>query len=84
MSAVLLTICQLTYLPLRALEQYRDKGRDFAEWMERAYNAPLIAEYKGGRNNVLDFFIGQVMKQTRGQANPSMTSKIIKEEIDKR
>lgn len=43
MSVVLLTICQLTYLPLRALEQYRDKGRDFAEWMERAYNAPLIA-----------------------------------------
>jgi len=42
MSAVLLVICQLIYLPLRALEQYRDKGRNFAGWMERAYDTPLI------------------------------------------
>lgn len=42
-SIMLLLICQLTYLPLRALEQYRDKGRVFAGWMERAYNTPLIA-----------------------------------------
>ena len=47
-------------------------------------NAKLIEEYKGGRSNVLDFFVGQVMKQTRGQANPMMTSTIIKEEIEKR
>ena len=47
-------------------------------------NAKLIEEYKGGRNNVLDFFVGQVMKATRGQANPMMTSTIIKEEIEKR
>lgn len=43
MSAILLIICQLIYLPLRALEQYRDKGRSFAEWMERTYNTPFIA-----------------------------------------
>ena len=47
-------------------------------------NQKLIEEYKGGRNNVLDFFVGQVMKATRGQANPMMTSTIIKEEIEKR
>ncbi len=47
-------------------------------------NQNLIEEYKGGRSNVLDFFVGQVMKQTRGQANPMMTSSIIKEEIGKR
>ena len=47
-------------------------------------NQKLIDEYKGGRNNVLDFFVGQVMKATRGQANPMMTSTIIKEEIEKR
>ena len=43
----------------------------------------LIEEYRKGRN-VFDFFVGQVMKVTRGQANPSLTAKIIKEEIDKR
>ena len=43
----------------------------------------LIEEYRKGRN-VFDFFVGQVMKQTRGKANPSLTAKIIKEEIEKR
>lgn len=43
----------------------------------------LIDEYRKGRN-VFDFFVGQVMKQTRGQANPGLTAKIIKEEIEKR
>ena len=43
----------------------------------------LIEEYRKGRN-VFDFFVGQVMKQTRGQANPTLTAQIIKEEIDKR
>ena len=47
-------------------------------------NLNLIADYHNGRSNVFDFFVGQVMKQTRGQANPSMTSAILKEEIDKR
>ena len=39
----------------------------------------FIEEYKKGRS-VFNFFVGQVMKQTRGQANPSLTAKIIKEE----
>ena len=43
----------------------------------------LIEEHRKGRN-VFDFFVGQVMKATRGQANPSMTAKIIREEIEKR
>lgn len=46
-------------------------------------NLHLIEEYRKGRN-VFDFFVGQVMKRTRGQANPSLTAKIIKEEIEKR
>jgi len=47
-------------------------------------NLNLVSEYHNGRTNMFDFFIGQVMKQTRGQANPSLTSSILKEEIDKR
>lgn len=43
----------------------------------------LIEEHRKGRN-VFDFFVGQIMKATRGQANPSMTANIIREEIDKR
>ena len=43
----------------------------------------LIEEHRKGRN-VFDFFVGQVMKQTRGQADPSLTAKILREEIEKR
>ena len=43
----------------------------------------LIEEHRKGRN-VFDFFVGQVMKQTRGQADPSLTAKILRGEIEKR
>lgn len=47
-------------------------------------NADMIEKYKAGRTNVIDFFVGQVMKKTRGKANPAMTMQLFKEEIDKR
>lgn len=43
----------------------------------------LIEEHRKGRN-VFDFFVGQIMKATKGQANPSLTAQIIREEIEKR
>ena len=46
-------------------------------------NPNMVLKYKEGRN-VLDFFIGQVMKETKGSANPSITSKIFKDLLGKR
>ena len=43
----------------------------------------LIEDHKKGKNT-FDFFVGQVMKATRGKANPSLTAQIIREEMDKR
>lgn len=43
----------------------------------------LIEEYRKGRN-VFDFFVGQIMKATRGQADPTVTANLLKEEIEKR
>lgn len=45
-------------------------------------NVDMVNKYKSGRA-VLDFFIGNVMKETRGRANPMLTSKIAKEELEK-
>lgn len=47
-------------------------------------NPSSIDQYKGGRTNIVDFLVGQVMKKTRGQANPAMTRNMIIEEIEKR
>lgn len=44
----------------------------------------LINQYKNGKNNVLDFLVGQVMKLTKGQANPTKASNMLIEEILKR
>ena len=43
----------------------------------------LIEDHRKGKNT-FDYFVGQVMKATRGQANPSVTKNIILEEMDKR
>ena len=45
-------------------------------------NENLVEDYKNGKR-VFDYFIGQIMKKTRGRANPALTSKILKEELDK-
>ena len=45
-------------------------------------NYSLVDDYKNGKR-VFDFFIGQTMKKTRGRANPVITSRILKEELDK-
>lgn len=43
-----------------------------------------IEQYKNGRTNIVDFLVGQVMKKTRGQANPAMTRSMMIEEIERR
>lgn len=43
-----------------------------------------IEQYKNGRTNIVDFLVGQVMKKTKGQANPAMARSMMIEEIEKR
>ena len=47
-------------------------------------NHPDLKKKKKKGKNTFDFFVGQVMKQTRGKANPGLTAQIIREEIEKR
>jgi aspartyl-tRNA(Asn)/glutamyl-tRNA(Gln) amidotransferase subunit B len=43
-----------------------------------------ITDYKNGKDRAVGFLVGQVMKQSKGQANPAMTNKLIVEELKKR
>lgn len=47
-------------------------------------NQESINLIKNGKDRALGFLVGQVMKLSKGKANPALTSKLIKEEIDKR
>ena len=44
-------------------------------------NPKQVEEYRGGKDNIFDYFVGQVMKETRGKANPVMTKEILKEKL---
>ncbi|MFQ5519005.1 MAG: hypothetical protein ACE5E3_03285, partial [Mariprofundus sp.] len=38
-----------------------------------------VAGYRGGKDKLLGFFVGQVMKASRGTANPGMVNQRLKE-----
>ena len=40
--------------------------------------------FKKGKDRAVGFLVGQVMKQTKGQANPGVVNQLIKEELSKR
>lgn len=45
-------------------------------------NAQSVEDYKNGKDRAFGFFIGQIMKQTRGSANPQVVNKLLKETLD--
>ncbi|GIN58458.1 Asp-tRNA(Asn)/Glu-tRNA(Gln) amidotransferase subunit GatB [Lederbergia ruris] len=47
-------------------------------------NEQSIEDFKNGKGRALGFLVGQVMKETKGQANPPMVNKLLKQEIEKR
>ncbi|MGC4054242.1 MAG: Asp-tRNA(Asn)/Glu-tRNA(Gln) amidotransferase subunit GatB [Paludibaculum sp.] len=42
-----------------------------------AANPKQVEQYRGGKTTVIGFFVGQVMKASRGQANPATVSEIL-------
>lgn len=47
-------------------------------------NEQSIIDFKEGKKRALGFLVGQVMKATKGQANPPMVNKLLAQEINKR
>jgi aspartyl-tRNA(Asn)/glutamyl-tRNA(Gln) amidotransferase subunit B len=46
-----------------------------------AGNADKVAEYKAGKDKLLGFFVGQVMKKSQGKANPQMVNSVLREKL---
>lgn len=46
-------------------------------------NPNLVEDYHNGKR-VFDYLIGQIMKATKGKANPSISSKILKEQLERK
>ena len=63
----------------KGLSQISDEGaiKELVQKVIDAHPAEVEA-YKGGRTNLLGFFVGQVMKETKGRANPKTVNELIK------
>ena len=47
-------------------------------------NPQVIEQFKAGKDRILGFAVGQVMKAAKGQANPGIVNKLVRQEVEKR
>ena len=72
----------ITIVDEKNLKQITD-DKAIDKMVEEVLQANLnqVDEYKGGKEKVLGFLVGQVMKASKGKANPGTVNKLLKEKI---
>ena len=67
----------------KGLIQISDEG-ELEEIVDKVLgeNQQSIVDYRKGKDRALGFLVGQVMKASRGKANPQMVNKIVKERLE--
>lgn len=45
-------------------------------------NPKMLADYKSGKDKLFGFFVGQIMKESKGQANPKVVNEMLKKKLD--
>ena len=43
---------------------------------------PKVIDYKKGKTNVVGFLVGQVMKESKGKANPQIINNLIRTKLE--
>ena len=66
------------------LEQVSDTG-ELEKWVSEVIteNEKVVADYKSGNERVIQFLVGQVMKKSKGAANPPMVLEMLTSVISK-
>lgn len=69
----------------KGLVQVSDEGQLLA-WVTEALdnNPQSIEDFKNGKDRAIGFLVGQIMKASRGQANPQLINQLLLVEINKR
>jgi aspartyl-tRNA(Asn)/glutamyl-tRNA(Gln) amidotransferase subunit B len=68
----------------KGLVQISDEGQIGAFVDEViAANPNSVSDFKAGKEKAIGFLVGQVMKKTKGQANPGLVNKLLKEKLAK-
>lgn len=68
----------------QGLVQISDEGA-ILEIVDRiiAANPQSVADYQAGKEKAIGFLVGQVMKETRGKANPALVNKLMTDRLNK-
>ncbi len=67
----------------KGLVQVSDSGAIETAVDQVLTNSPdEVERYKAGQAKLMGFFVGQVMKATRGKANPKVVNEILKQKLD--
>ena len=68
----------------KGLVQISDEGaiKQLVEKIVEA-NPQSVADYKAGKDRAIGFLVGQIMKETKGKANPQIVNKLLLEIINK-
>jgi len=74
-----------TIIKEKGLKQNNDEGA-ILEMVNKVLdeNPQVIEQYKAGKERILGFAVGQVMKMAKGQANPGIVNKLVRSEVEKR
>ena len=64
----------------KGLSQISDTGA-IKEIVQKVLDAnpSQVEAYRGGKDKLFGFFVGQIMKETKGRANPQSVNEILKE-----
>ena len=67
----------------KGLKQITDSG-EIERMIEEviAANPGQVEQYRAGKGKVLGWFVGQVMKASRGKANPEQVNELLRQKLD--
>ncbi len=70
------------YVAAKGLAQISDSGAlEAAVLAVLAENPAEVAAYQGGKTKLISFFVGQVMRKTKGQANPALVNQLLQKHL---
>lgn len=69
-------------IELKGLKQISDSG-ELEKMIDQlmADNMPQVEQFRAGKTKVMGFFVGQLMKQTQGKANPQEINKLLQAKL---
>ena len=69
----------------KRLVQITDRG-ELEKLVEEVLNSnpKAVEQYRAGKKNTIGFFVGQIMKKTKGKANPKIVNELLVEKLEER